>query len=128
MTVWSTMTARRQPRRPSAHTPPAPSAGSPTPKERATDDPDPLTFAQEALGCREHTGYNTCIEHGGPTWPCFAATRLAALIEARDAQIRADECEKAAALVRARVTVGPAHVGPNGRVLERAAQHRGDKP
>lgn len=62
--------------------------------------PDPaLTFAQEALGCREHAGYNTCIEHGGPTWPCPEATRLAALIEARDAQIRADECEQAAALV-----------------------------
>ncbi len=91
--------------------------------------PDPaLTFAQEALGCREHAGYNTCIEHGGPTWPCDEATRVAALIEARDREIRADECEKAAALVRARVTVGPAHVGPNGRVLERAAQHRGDKP
>lgn len=65
---------------------------------------DPLTFAQEALGCREHTG----IEHGGPTWPCLTADALAALIEARDAQIRADECEQAAALVRARVTADKA--------------------
>ena len=99
--------------------------------------PDPaLTFAQEALGCREHAGYNTCIEHGGPTWPCDEATRVAALIEARDREIRADECEQAAALVRARVTADNANLGPNGRVLERraitralrhrAARHRGD--
>ena len=84
--------------------------------------PDPaLTFAQEALGCREHAGYNTCIEHGGPTWPCPEATRLAALIEARDREIRADECEQAAALVRARVTADNANLGPNGRSLERRA-------
>ncbi len=99
--------------------------------------PDPaLTFAQEALGCREHAGYNTCIEHGGPTWPCPEATHLAALIEARDREIRADECEKAAALVRARVAADNADIGPNGRALERraiakalrerATQHRGD--
>lgn len=84
--------------------------------------PDPaLTFAQEALGCREHAGYNTCIEHGGPTWPCPEATHLAALIEARDREIRADECEKAAAFVRARVTAHVADIGPNGRALERRA-------
>ena len=99
--------------------------------------PDPaLTFAQEALGCREHAGYNTCIEHGGPTWPCPEATHLAALIEARDREIRADECDQIAAMVRARTTADNANVGPNGRVLERraitralrhrAARHRGD--
>ena len=99
--------------------------------------PDPaLTFAQEALGCREHAGYNTCIEHGGPTWPCPEATHLAALIKARDRAIRADECDQIAAMVRARTTADNANVGPNGRVLERraitralrhrAARHRGD--
>lgn len=91
--------------------------------------PDPLTFAQQALGCRFASQLGPmCATHAADSWPCPEATRLAALIEARDREIRADECEKAAALVRARVTVGPAHVGPNGRVLERAAQHRGDKP
>ncbi len=97
--------------------------------------PDPLTFAQEALGCRRFASYGPCATHGD-AWPCFAAEALAALIEARDAQIRADECEKAAALVRARVAADNADIGPNGRALERraiakalrerATQHRGD--
>ena len=92
---------------------------------------DPLAFAQEALGCREHRDYNTCIEHGGPTWPCPEAVRVAALIETRDRAIRADECEKAAtewlATEPQRSTY--AHVRFFAKALrERAAQHRGDKP
>ena len=80
-----------------------------------------------------------CAVHGAsnyPLWPCGEAVHVAALIEARDAQIRADECEQAAATVRARVTADNADIGPNGRALERraivkalrhrAAQHRGD--
>ncbi len=77
-----------------------------------------------------------CVQHGSLGWPCEEAVRVAALIEARDREIRADECEKAAALVRARVTADNADIGPNGRALERraiakalrerAAQHRGD--
>ncbi len=94
--------------------------------------PDPaLTFAQEALGCREHAGYNTCIEHGGPTWPCPEATRLAALIEARDREIRADECEKAAAMIHTLITREPIYDLDNaiaGALRARATQHRGDKP
>ena len=99
---------------------------------------DPLTFAQEALGCREFADYDTCIEHGGEGWPCRDALRVADLIKARDREIRADECEQVAALVRARVTADHADIGPNVRALERraitralrerAAQHRGDKP
>ena len=98
--------------------------------------PDPLTFAQEALRCREFADYDTCIEHGGEGWPCRDALRVADLIKARDRAIRADECDQIAAMVRARTTADNANVGPNGRVLERraitralrhrAAQHRGD--
>ena len=51
----------------------------------------------------------------------YTTTRVAALIEARDREIRADECEQAAALVRARVTADNANLGPNGRSLERRA-------
>jgi len=90
--------------------------------------PDPaLTFAQEALGCREHAGYNTCIEHGGPTWPCDEATRVAALIEARDREIRADECEQAAeSLGDLIIRFAPRTIA--GALRARATQHRGDKP
>jgi hypothetical protein len=84
--------------------------------------PDPLTFAQQALGCRFASQLGPmCATHAADSWPCPEATRLAALIEARDAQIRADECEQAAALVRARVTADNANLGPNGRSLERRA-------
>ena len=97
--------------------------------------PDPLTFAQEALGC-ERSG-DACVDHPySGEWPCAWATHLATLIDARDREIRADECEKAAALVRARVAADNADIGPNGRALERraiakalrerATQHRGD--
>lgn len=88
--------------------------------------PDPLTFAHAALGCArtprrsvEPLGY--CRTHDSCHWPCPEAVRVAALIEARDREIRADECEQAAALVRARVTADNANLGPNGRSLERRA-------
>ncbi len=90
---------------------------------------DPLTFAREALGCRPwgHALLG-CISHKSADQPCPEATRLATLIEERDRAIRADECEQAAAMVRARVTADNADIGPNGRALERhrAARHRGD--
>ena len=57
---------------------------------------DPLTFAQEALGCREFADYDTCIEHGGEGWPCRDALRVADLIKARDRAIRAAALEEAA--------------------------------
>ena len=99
--------------------------------------PDPLTFAQQALGCRFASQLGPmCATHAADSWPCPEATRLAALIEARDREICADECDQIAAMVRARTTADNANVGPNGRVLERraitralrhrAARHRGD--
>ncbi len=57
---------------------------------------DPLTFAQEALGCREFADYDTCIEHGGEGWPCEEAVRVAALIEERDRAIRAATLDESA--------------------------------
>lgn len=57
---------------------------------------DPLTFAQEALGCREFADYDTCIEHGGEGWPCRDALRVAALIEERDRAIRAATLDESA--------------------------------
>ena len=60
--------------------------------------PDPLTFAQEALGCRRFASWGPCATHGD-AWPCFTADALAALIEARDREIRADECEEIAKAV-----------------------------
>ena len=54
--------------------------------------PDPLTFAQQALGCRFASQLGPmCATHAADSWPCPEATRLAALIEARDREIRADE-------------------------------------
>lgn len=67
-----------------------------------------------------------CAVHGAsnyPLWPCGEAVHVAALIEARDAQIRADECEQAAATVRARVTADNADIGPIAR-RERALERR----
>ena len=49
---------------------------------------NPLTFAQEALGCRRFASWGPCATHGD-AWPCFTADALAALIEARDREIRA---------------------------------------
>lgn len=92
--------------------------------------PDPLTFAHrwQRCGCAESPEAER-----GPNPQCVA---LAALIEARGREIRADECDQIAAMVRARTTADNANVGPNGRVLERraitralrhrAARHRGD--
>lgn len=63
---------------------------------------DPLTFAQEALGCRvlarwaEFADYDTCIEHGGEGWPCRDALRVADLIEERDRAIRAATLDESA--------------------------------
>jgi len=98
--------------------------------------PDPLTFAHAALGCArtprrsvEPLGY--CRTHDSCHWPCPEATRLAALIEARDAQIRADECEKAAAMIHTLITREPIYDLDNaiaGALRARATQHRGDKP
>lgn len=66
--------------------------------------PDPLTFAHAALGCArtprrsvEPLGY--CRTHDSCHWPCPEAVRVAALIEARDREIRADECEEIAKAV-----------------------------
>ena len=59
---------------------------------------NPLTFAQEALGCRRFASWGQCATHGD-AWPCFTADALAALIEARDREILADECEEIAKAV-----------------------------
>lgn len=56
---------------------------------------DPLTFAQEALGCRRFASYGPCATHGD-AWPCLTADALATLIEARDRAIRAAALEEAA--------------------------------
>lgn len=62
--------------------------------------PDPLTFAQQALGCRFASQLGPmCATHAADSWPCPEATRLAALIEARGREIRADECEEIAKAV-----------------------------
>lgn len=63
---------------------------------------DPLAFAQEALGCYyspQRLVEPWCLKHNSARWPCPEATRLAALIEARDREIRADECEEIAKAV-----------------------------
>jgi hypothetical protein len=65
---------------------------------RSALDMPALDFAVEALGC-ERSGA-ICVEHpsAGERF-CPEATRLAALIEARDREIRADECEEIAKAV-----------------------------
>lgn len=63
---------------------------------------NPLTFAQEALGCYyspQRLVEPWCLKHNSARWPCPEATHLAALIEARDREIRADECEEIAKAV-----------------------------
>ncbi len=67
---------------------------------------DPLTFAQEALGCREFADYDTCIEHGGEGWPCRDALRVADLIKARDRAIRAAALEEAAGEISVPLVIG----------------------
>lgn len=66
--------------------------------------PDPLTLAQQALGCKQgHVdvlGPAYCRTHFKDWgWPCPDAVALAAFIEARDREIRADECEEIAKAV-----------------------------
>ncbi len=56
---------------------------------------DPLTFAQEALGCRRFASWGPCATHGD-AWPCFTADALAALIEERDRAIRAATLDESA--------------------------------
>ena len=57
--------------------------------------PDPLTFAEALLYCEQGemagSGEACCVEHGVYGWPCEEAVRVAALIEARGREIRADE-------------------------------------
>lgn len=74
--------------------------------ERLLEAPmmSPLEWAQKALGCaRGGTGEggdeHYCRTHPGlkRAWPCLRATRLAALIEARDCEVQANECEAIAA-------------------------------
>ena len=94
--------------------------------------PDPLTFAHAALGCArtprrsvEPLGY--CRTHDSCHWPCPEAVRVAALIEARDREIRADECEQAAeSLGDLIIRFAPRTIA--GALRARATQHRGDKP
>ena len=93
---------------------------------RSALDMPALDFAVEALGC-ERSGA-ICVEHpsAGERF-CPEATRLAALIEARDAQIRADECEQAAeSLGDLIIRFAPRTIA--GALRARATQHRGDKP
>ena len=55
---------------------------------------DPLAFAQEALGCYyspQRLVEPWCLKHNSARWPCPEAIALAALIEARGREIRADE-------------------------------------
>lgn len=52
-----------------------------------------LEFAQETLGCRKATWSSYCGVHLVDSWPCSKALALAALIEARDREVRADECD-----------------------------------
>ena len=89
---------------------------------------DPLAFAQEALGCYyspQRLVEPWCLKHNSARWPCPEATRLAALIEARDAQIRADECEQAAeSLGDLIIRFAPRTIA--GALRARATQHRGD--
>ena len=55
--------------------------------------PDPLTFAQQALGCRFASQLGPmCATHAADSWPCPEATRLAALIEALAAEMQSDTC------------------------------------
>ena len=65
--------------------------------------PDPLTFAEALLYCEQGemagSGEACCVEHGVYGWPCEEAVRVAALIEGRDHEIRADECEQIAKAV-----------------------------
>ena len=88
--------------------------------------PDPLTFAQQALGCRFASQLGPmCATHAADSWPCPEATRLAALIEARDREIRADECEEAAeSLGDLIIRFAPRTIA--GALRARATQHRGD--
>ena len=88
--------------------------------------PDPLTFAQQALGCRFASQLGPmCATHAADSWPCPEATRLAALIEARDREIRADECEQAAeSLGDLIIRFAPRTIA--GALRARATQHRGD--
>ena len=88
--------------------------------------PDPLTFAQQALGCRFASQLGPMYAtHAADSWPCPEATRLAALIEARDREIRADECEEAAeSLGDLIIRFAPRTIA--GALRARAARHRGD--
>lgn len=88
--------------------------------------PDPLTFAQQWLGCR-------CaeVEPESGRGPCLQEQRLADIINARDAQIRADECEATATewLTTEPARSTYAHVRFFAEALrERATQHRGAQP
>ena len=102
---------------------------------------DPLTFAQEALGCArtprrsvEPLGY--CRTHDSCHWPCPEAVRVAALIEARDREVRADAQAAALDEVAEEISV-PLVLGNGFRLVgsdwlhdrakalrERATQHR----
>lgn len=55
-----------------------------------------LEFAQETLGCRKATWSSYCGVHLVDSWPCSKALALAALIEARDREVRDVALEGAA--------------------------------
>ena len=81
--------------------------------------PDPLTFAHrwQRCGCAESPEAER-----GPNPQCVA---LAALIEARGREIRADECEQAAeSLGDLIIRFAPRTIA--GALRARATQHRGD--
>ena len=80
--------------------------------------PDPLTFAHrlQRCGCAESPEAER-----GPNPQCVA---LAALIEARDREVRADECEQAAESLGDLIRFAPRTIA--GALRARATQHRGD--
>ena len=114
---------------------------TPTPSASLVDE------AAEMLGCESWFRGQTrivCETHGDVDWPCPVAVDLAAHIEDRDQQVRADECENIATAsdltlseMRAKKWRQPDQQWAEGcvdaneefgrRMRERAAKHRQDR-